>query len=96
MKLAFPSLRMSNLNRKGRTDWTTIDCVSALSERAGEYIDMLDKVLDSIPLDIVCLMETCVFPQDKSLGECTDISLLCSVECRRKQICYLSPLKRTC
>lgn len=28
---------------------------------------MLDKVLNSIPLDIVCLMETCVFPKDRAL-----------------------------
>ncbi len=28
---------------------------------------MLDKVLNIIPLDIVCLMETCVFPKDRAL-----------------------------
>lgn len=28
---------------------------------------MLDKVLNIIPLDIVCLMETCAFPKDRAL-----------------------------
>lgn len=28
---------------------------------------MLDKVLNIIPLDVVCLMETSVFPKDRAL-----------------------------
>lgn len=30
-------------------------------------VDMLDKVLNIIPVDIVCLMETWVFPKDRAL-----------------------------
>lgn len=50
---------------------------------------MLEQVLNIIPLDIVCLMETCVFPSRQSLSECKEINLLCSAERRRNPLCYL-------
>lgn len=60
--------RLYNMNWNGREEQIMLlACIFLLSRQNEIQIDMLDKVLNIIPLDIVCLMETCVFPKDRAL-----------------------------